>query len=122
MYDILLTYIDVEWRQGDVILNLLSMLLISCTYKEPKFHSRAESPDANSNLSMSQTIKIEDEESAERDGSTPKDAVIVDEDDIDPKDVWRVAYPYKTYQLFLRPATVSKFNIIFLNISEKRSL
>ena len=38
------------------------------------------------------------------------DAVLIedDEEDIDPKDVWRLGFPYKEQHIFLRPATVSK--------------
>jgi len=51
-------------------------------------------------------IKVE-----EHDQESLPDAVLIedDEDDIDPKDVWRLAFPYKEQQLFLRPATISMF-------------
>lgn len=49
-------------------------------------------------------IKLEEDEEI-----TGTKAVIIedDADDIDPKDVWRVAFPFDEYQLFLRPATIS---------------
>lgn len=37
------------------------------------------------------------------------DAIEIEDDEIDPKDVWRIGLPYKSkYNLFLRPATISK--------------
>lgn len=66
-------------------------------------------------------IKVEEEEDMEGDGSVgggAKSVIIEDnEDDIDPKEVWRVAFPFNEYQLFLRPATISKYCYVFFLFS-----
>ena len=58
-------------------------------------------------------IKLEEDENMEGNdgnGAGTKSILIEDdEDDIDPKEVWRVAFPFNEYQLFLRPATISAF-------------
>ena len=56
------------------------------------------------------SIKVEeDDEGEEAEAGTQSIFIEDDEDDIDPKDVWRVAFPFNEYQLFLRPATFSMF-------------
>jgi len=56
------------------------------------------------------TIKVEEGEESEQEfEETGNKAISIedDEDDIDPRDVWRLGYPYQEYQLFMRPATMS---------------
>lgn len=62
------------------------------------------------------SIKVEENNDMTTDSNNLTDVVNVDEDDIDPKDVWRVGYPYKTFQLFLRPATLSEKLLVLSSI------
>ena len=80
--------------------NLIFCLLENAT--EPK-----DSNAIGENLSV--TVKIEEDENDVIDIDA-NDNTSMDEDEIDPKDVWRVGYPFKEFQLFLRPATVSKLS------------
>ena len=62
------------------------------------------SPSPETDIMSAGDVKIEVEDGSE-DVNT---VVLTDDEDIDPKDVWRVGYAYKDNQLYLRPATISK--------------
>ena len=55
------------------------------------------------------TIKVEEGEESDQETGNKAISIEDDEDDIDPRDVWRLGYPYQEYQLFMRPATISNF-------------
>ena len=50
----------------------------------------------------------------EPDDEVLNDAVLVEDDEYDPKDVWRIARPYHGDQLFMRHATISIYLIVIL--------
>ena len=66
------------------------------------------------------TIKDEEEEV-----ECTSNEVLIEDKEITPKDIWRVAIPWKSNQLFFRPATISKkfehLGVVFWLLSWRRN-
>ncbi|XP_057295497.1 nuclear speckle splicing regulatory protein 1-like isoform X2 [Hydractinia symbiolongicarpus] len=92
---------NVVW--DDEVSMLRAMDGMSKTYAMLKtYKSNSKDNTIQDDVAPPVTIKEEVEED-----EAASDAIEIEDDEIDPKDVWRIGLPYKSqYNLFLRPATI----------------